>query len=72
VIGAAELLLKKTVHPLDLLLFAQLDSVVGKPDSALAMYARRIRALFDCALLAEAPISLEEELGALATAKSAH
>ena len=73
-IGVAELRLGQAVHPLDLLLFAQLLGVLGHlapATSRLPVLPRRILAALDGALLGQAAGALEEQLGAFAPAEAA-
>src|SRR5207244_9751407 len=70
VIGA-ELLLEQAVVAARLLLLAQLQQVLALLDAAAAVFARRIRAALDRALLRQAPLALEEQLHPLAAADAA-
>src|SRR4051812_14109298 len=52
-VGIAELALQHSVNTADLLLFAQLCTVVGAAQILLSMLARRIRTALDGTLVAE-------------------
>src|SRR5262249_5178733 len=67
VVGA-ELRLEQAVVAAGLLLLAQLQQVLGLLDPAAAVFARRVAAALDGALLGQAALALEEELHALAAA----
>jgi len=67
---STELPLEQSVHTLDLLLLAQLHAVVGEARPALSVDPGRIRPALDRTLLAEAAVSLQEELGAFPPTKS--
>src|SRR5262249_2412313 len=62
VVVAAELTLEQTVHPLHLLLLAQLHAVAGELHAPLAMLGGRIGAPLDRALIGVAAISLQIHL----------
>jgi hypothetical protein len=66
--GSAELVLEQPVHPLHLLLLAELNAVIREARAPLAVHSRGIRALLDRALLGEAAIALQEELRTLSPA----
>jgi hypothetical protein len=65
----AELSFQQTVDAFQLLLFSQLQTVIGKLRPALTVLTRRIRTAFKRALIAKATIALQEELHVLSTAK---
>src|SRR6186997_1609619 len=70
VVGAELLLEQAEVAP-RLLLFAQLQQVLGLLDAAAAVVSRRVAAALDGALLRQAALTLEEELHAFAAAVAA-
>src|SRR5512142_1817497 len=70
-VGVAEAGLEHAVHPLHLLLLAELDPVLGELGSPLAVLAGRIRAALDGALVGVAPIALQIHLEVLAAAEPA-
>jgi hypothetical protein len=63
-----ELLFEHLVEASGLLLFAQLQQILGLFDAPATVLARRVRAPFDRALVGEAPLALEKELHAFAAA----
>src|SRR5206468_10561834 len=70
----AELPLRESVNPFDLLFFAQLLRVLRRLATAagrLAVLTRSVRAALHCALLGKAACPLEEQLRALAAAQPA-
>ena len=69
---AAELPLQHAVIVLDLLLLAQVHAVVGELAAALLVHAGRAVAALDRALGRIAARALEEQLHAVAAAKSAN
>src|SRR6185312_8735062 len=70
---AAELALGEAVHPLHLLLLAQLRAVVGELAAArLAVLPGSIGAAFVAALVGVAAVALEEQLHVLAAAQPAN
>src|ERR1051325_9468949 len=70
--STAELIFQQTVHPLDLLLFAQLQAVLGELRPALAMLSRRIVTALDGALVGITALSFEKELEVFSPAQPAH
>ena len=63
-----ELLFEHLVEAPRLLLFAQLQQVLGLLDAPAAVLARRVRAALDRAFVGEAALALEKELHAFAAA----
>ena len=68
---APELLLEQPVHPLEALLLAKLDAVVGVLLPCLPVLAGRVAAPFERALLGVAAVTLEKQLQAFPAAKPA-
>src|SRR3954470_11393082 len=66
----AELPLEHAVIVLDLLLFAEVDTVVGEFAATLLVHARSTFASFDCAFRRIATRAFEEELESVATAEA--
>src|SRR5262249_42648969 len=69
--GAPELRLEQPVHPLDLLLLAELGAVAAELHAALTVLPRRIRAALDGALVGVAAVPLQVHLEVLAAADAA-
>src|SRR5262245_52608047 len=69
---AAKLAFHQPVHALDLLLLAQLGSVLGKLAASLPMLAGGIVASFNRALIRVAAFALQEQLQAFASAQPTH
>jgi hypothetical protein len=70
--GLRELPFQESVHPLYLLLLAELDSEIGETWTAVAVLARRVVSLLDRALLAVAAIALQKQLLGFAAAQPAN
>ena len=68
---ALELLFDQPVNPLYFLLFTQLNAVIGKLASVLAVLSGGVVAALDGALIRIATVTLEVELHRLAAAKPA-
>src|SRR5690606_26807086 len=68
VVVETELPLHQTVDPLDLLLLAELDAVLGELDPPLTVLARRVRAPLDRTLVGVAAVPLEVHLHVFAPA----
>jgi hypothetical protein len=64
----SELLLEQTVHPSDLLLFAQLNAEVGESSPPLTVLAGGIGSALYTAFCAEAAVAFQEELRTLSPA----
>jgi len=66
-----ELLFEQPVHPLEALLLAKLDAVVGVLLPRLPVLAGRVASPLERALLRVAAVTLEKQLQAFAAAKPA-
>jgi len=70
--GSSELVLQKAVHPLHLLLLAELDPVARELHPALAVLPRGVWAPLDGALVGVAAVPLQVHLEVLAAADAAN